>query len=88
MSSTRRAPHSSSSARAATSNDAIVQPVNPGIAIDGVKIRRAFATPDYGYVVLHRVSQGWTGTVYSQNDEVLARCRLHGRQLVCRSISR
>ena len=69
-------------------HDAILQPVNPGITIDGVKIRRAFATPDYGYVVLHRVSQGWTGTVYSLNDEVLARCRLHGRQLVCRSVSR
>jgi predicted phosphodiesterase len=69
-------------------HDDISQPVNPGIAIDGVKVRRAFATPDYGYVVLHRVSQGWTGTVYSLTDEVLARCRLHGRQLACRSISR
>ena len=69
-------------------HDAIAQPVNPGIAIDGVKIRRAFATPDYGYVVLHRVSQGWTGTVCSLTDEVLARCRLHGRQLACRSTAR
>jgi Calcineurin-like phosphoesterase len=69
-------------------HDAIAQPVNPGIAIDGVKIRRAFATPDYGYVMLHRVSQGWTGTVYSLTDEVLARCRLHGRQIACRSAAR
>jgi hypothetical protein len=69
-------------------HDDISQPVNPGIAIDGVKVRHAFATPDYGYVVLHRVSQGWTGAVYSLTDEVLARCRLHGRQLACRSISR
>jgi hypothetical protein len=69
-------------------HDAIAQPVNPGIAIDGVKIRRAFATPDYGYVMLHRVSQGWTGTVCSLTDEVLARCRLHGRQLACRSTAR
>ena len=53
-----------------------------------MRVRRAFATPDYGYVVLHRVTQGWTGTVYSLTDEVLARCRLHGRQLACRSTAR
>ena len=39
-------------------NDAITQPVYPGIAIDGMKIRRVLAIPDYGYVVLRRVSQG------------------------------
>ena len=69
-------------------NDAITQPVNPGIDIDGVKIRRALAIPDYGYVVLHRVSQGWTGTVYALTDQVLARCRLHGRDVSCRSTAR
>lgn len=69
-------------------NDAISQPVNPGIDIDGVKLRRAFATPDYGYVVLHRVSQGWTATVHALTDEVLARCRLHGRDVACRSTAR
>ncbi len=69
-------------------HDTISQPVNPGIVIDGVRVRRAFATTDYGYVVLHRVTQGWTGTVYSLTDEVLARCRLHGRQLACRSTAR
>ena len=69
-------------------NDAISQPVNPGTAIDGVKIRRALAIPDYGYVVLHRVSQGWTGTVYALTDQVLARCRLHGREVACRSTAR
>jgi hypothetical protein len=66
-------------------NDAITQPLNPGIDIGGAKIRRAFGIPDYGYVVLHRVSQGWTGTVYALTDQVLARCRLHGRDLSCRS---
>ena len=69
-------------------NDAISQPVNPGIVIDGTRIHRALAIPDYGYVVLHRVSQGWTGTVYALNDQVLARCRLHGRELACRSAAR
>jgi Calcineurin-like phosphoesterase len=69
-------------------NDAIAQPVNQGIDIDGVKIHRALAIPDYGYVVLHRVSQGWTGTVYALTDQVLARCRLHGRDVSCRSTTR
>jgi hypothetical protein len=69
-------------------NDAITQPLNPGILIDGVKIHRALAIPDYGYVVLHRVSQGWTGTVYALTDQVLARCRLHGRDVSCRSVAR
>ena len=69
-------------------NDAISQRVGPGIDIDGVKLRRAFATPEYGYVVLHRVSQGWTATVYGLTDDVLARCRLHGRDVACRSTAR
>ncbi len=64
--------------------DAIAQPVNPGIDIDGQKIRHALAIPDYGYVVLHRVGPGWTGTVYALTDQVLARCRLHGRDVACR----
>ena len=46
-------------------NDAIVQPVTAGITIDGMKVRRAFAMSDWGYVVLHRVAQGWTAAVYS-----------------------
>jgi hypothetical protein len=67
---------------------AIVQPITPGMAIDGMKLRRSFAIPDYGYVVLHRVSQGWTGTVYSVSDQVLARCRLHGREVTCHPAAR
>jgi hypothetical protein len=69
-------------------SDEISQQVNRGIEIDGVKIRRALAIRDYGYVVLHRVSQGWAGTVYSLTDQVLARCRLHGRDVTCRSTAR
>jgi hypothetical protein len=66
-------------------NDAITQPVYPGIAIDGMKIRRVLAIPDYGYVVLRRVSQGWTGTVYATTDQVLAHCRLRVRDVACRA---
>jgi len=69
-------------------NDAITQPVNPGIAIDGVKIRNALAFADYGYVVLHRAGQGWIGTVYSVSDQVLAHCLLHGREIACRATAR
>jgi hypothetical protein len=68
--------------------DAISQPVMQGIDIEGVKIRQALGISEYGYVVLHRVSQGWTGTVYSTADQVLARCRLHGREITCRSTAR
>jgi hypothetical protein len=67
---------------------AIVQPISPGITIDGMKLRRTFAISDYGYVVLHRVDQGWTGTVYSVTDQVLARCRLRGREVSCHPAAR
>jgi hypothetical protein len=71
-------------------NDAITQPAIAGIDIDGVKIRRVLAIADYGYVVLHRASQGWTwtGVVYGLADQVLARCRLHGREITCRAVVR
>jgi hypothetical protein len=65
-------------------NDPIAQPAKPGVAIDGIAIRRVLAIPDYGYVLLRRASQGWSGTVYGVNDQVLAHCRLHGREIACR----
>lgn len=67
-------------------NDAIVQPIIAGITLDGMKIRRAFAMPDWGYVVLHRVTDGWTAAVYAVDDRVLARCSLHGRKLGCHAV--
>jgi calcineurin-like phosphoesterase family protein len=67
------------------SNDAIVQPLAAGITLDGARLRRGFGVADYGYVVLHRTTEGWSGTVYGITDKVLARCRLHGRALTCRS---
>jgi hypothetical protein len=69
-------------------NNAIVQPIAPGITIDGMKLRRTFATADYGYLLLHRMGQGWSGTVYSVADRVLARCRLLGREVACRPAAR
>lgn len=66
-----------------TADDPIVQPVHPGVVIDELPIRRVFATPAYGYVLLERSGTAWAGTVYSVNDEVLARCQLSGRDLAC-----
>ena len=68
-------------------NDAIVQPVTAGITIDGMKVRRAFAMSDWGYVVLHRAGQGWSVAVYSISDRLLAHCGLRGRSLTCHSVS-
>ena len=64
-------------------NDEIVQPLTAGVVVDDAKIRRVFGLSDYGYAVLHRVKDGWTATVYSVADAVLARCRLHGRDIAC-----
>ena len=69
-------------------NDAVTQPARPGIPINGLNIRRILAIPDYGYFVLHRTTLGWTGTVYAITDQVLAHCRLHGRDVNCRSADR
>ena len=67
-------------------NDAIVQPIIAGITLDGMKIRRAFAMPDWDYAVLHRVTDGWAAAVYAIDDRVLARCSLHGRKLACHPV--
>jgi hypothetical protein len=65
--------------------DDLAQPVQAGAVVDGMKLLRAFALPEYGYVMLHRVIAGWTATVYSVTDAVLAHCRLRDRALVCRA---
>jgi hypothetical protein len=69
-------------------NDEIVQNPVPGVEIDGLKLHRAYALSDYGYVLLHRTAQAWAATVYSIADTVLARCRLRGRELACHAAAR
>ena len=66
----------------------ILQPAKPGIPIDGLNIRHVLAIPDYGYFVLQRANQAWTGTVYAITDQPLAHCWLQGRSVNCRSASR
>jgi hypothetical protein len=61
----------------------IMQPVVAGAEIAGVKLRHGFATEAYGYLMLQRIQQGWLGTVYSVTDQVLAHCRLQGRNGDC-----
>ena len=48
-----------------------------------MKPRRAFTTPEYGYVLLRHSPQAWSATVYSIADHVLAHCILRGRDLLC-----
>ncbi len=68
-------------------NDAIVQPLTPGTTIDDAKLQHGFGMADYGYALLHRTGQGWTATVYSVTDRILARCRLHARSLTCHAVT-
>lgn len=38
---------------------------------------------DFGYFVLDREKKGWSGTLYSVEDAVLAKCRQRGRGIDC-----
>ena len=54
------------------------------IAIDGMKAR-AFATTEYGYLVMDRTPNGWQGTLYGvEGDRVLAHCSFKERSIDCR----
>jgi hypothetical protein len=55
-----------------------------GAQIDGMTVRKGFASERFGYFVMERVATGWEGTLYAPDDAVLARCRLAGRELDCR----
>jgi hypothetical protein len=62
-----------------------------GVEIDGRKLRRGLANVDYGYQVLQRLGQAWTGTAstaYALTDQVLARCKMLAREVLCRSAGR
>ena len=54
-----------------------------GVEIDGMTVRRSFATERFGYLLMEQAGEGWDGTFYAPDDSVLARCRLDGRQLAC-----
>lgn len=66
-------------------NDPITHPLKPGERIDGVSIRRGFATPDYGFLVLDRDGAGWQGRVISLDNQTVALCRFQGRSAECKA---
>jgi hypothetical protein len=55
-----------------------------GAEIDGMPVRRGFATERFGYFIMERTATGWDGTLYAPDDAVLARCDLSGRDIDCR----
>jgi hypothetical protein len=54
-----------------------------GADVDGVKVRKAFALMRFGFFVMERNGAAWDGTLYADDEAVLARCRLNGRELDC-----
>ncbi|MGC2414190.1 MAG: metallophosphoesterase, partial [Stellaceae bacterium] len=55
-----------------------------GAEIDGMSVRRGFASERFGYFIMERAGAGWDGTLYAPDDTVIARCRLDGREIGCR----
>jgi Calcineurin-like phosphoesterase len=55
-----------------------------GAEIDGMKVRKGFASARFGYFIMERNGIGWDGTFYAPDDAIIARCRLAGREIDCR----
>lgn len=56
----------------------------PQVEIDGRTTKDAFNLSEYGYLVLDRTDQGWTGAFHrAGDDKVVARCTMKGRSLRC-----
>jgi len=66
-----------------TSGDPIEQPLDVGTMIDGMPILHAMGVAAFGYLVLDRAGEGWTGTVRGLDGGVLARCDFLGRAARC-----
>jgi len=65
---------------------------NPNVAVAGPGIRtetvdgaiaNLYQLQRYGYFVMDRTKDGWTGTAYSVNDDILGMCTFIGRQTRC-----
>jgi predicted phosphodiesterase len=55
-----------------------------GVDIDGIKTEKGFALERFGFFIMERQGDGWSGTLYSDDDKsVLARCRIADRSLDC-----
>jgi hypothetical protein len=55
-----------------------------GAEIDGLPVKKGFASERFGYFVMEREGESWSGTFYAPDDAVIARCRLDGRALDCK----
>ena len=55
-----------------------------GAEIDGMTVRRGFASERFGYFILERAAAGWDGTLYAPDNAIIARCHLAEREIDCR----
>jgi hypothetical protein len=55
-----------------------------GAEIDGMAVRRGFASERFGYFIMEREAAGWDGTLCAPDGAVIARCHLAERALDCR----
>ncbi len=65
---------------------------NPDVAVAGPNIRtetvdkmpaKLFQIQRFGYVMMDRTKDGWIGTVFSIDDQVMGSCTFTGRQADC-----
>lgn len=55
-----------------------------GADIDGMKTRKGFALERFGFFIMERDGDGWTGTLFAADDKsVLAQCQIKNRSLDC-----
>jgi predicted phosphodiesterase len=55
-----------------------------GVDIDGMKTAKGFALERFGFFIMERKGDGWTGTLFSDDDKsMLAQCEISGRALDC-----
>lgn len=71
---------------AGTGGDTLLPLANHPLAgseVDGVKVEKGMMLATFGYFVMDRSPDGWTGIFYGIDDKVLATCRFAGRSLEC-----
>ncbi len=67
-------------------NDETTQAPHPGWEVDGRKLRRGYAVPNYGFLVLDRAAHGWAGQVVGLDDRPIAICEFRGRSAACKPV--
>lgn len=68
-------------------SDATTQPPIPGREVDGKKLRRGYVVPDYGFLLLDRVANGWVGHLVGLDNSLIARCEFRRRSAACRPLT-